>query len=75
VCPHRVDYAPRTRSVRKEEEVAEPGFAIDGAGVAHDLWRVELANLAFPDTPHNATHAYGRSSFFGWGRLRAGIRG
>jgi hypothetical protein len=56
--PH-VDDAPGAGSIGQEQEVAGPGFTY-GIGcpkALHDLRRVEIAGLAFPDAPDNAAHA------------------
>ena len=58
VREHPVDNPPWAGAVRQMQDLADLRFmhGMHGAEAAHDLRRVELADLAFPDAPNNAAH-------------------
>src|SRR5262249_39388827 len=57
VAPECVEDTPRAGSVRQKQKVAAPRFGIGRTKATHDFWRVELADPAFADAPHNTAHA------------------
>lgn len=55
-----VDNPPWPRTVRQMQDLADPRFVhrMRRAISAHELRRVELADLAFANAPHDSGHPY-----------------